>query len=242
MKKIICMLLVLACSFALFACGKEEELSGAQKTAQYYENSLPTKVVTTSAQSIVNNKGVVVTTLEGKYTLVTGTIAGKIATVQEYEQDYVREVADGANANVVGPIDKETGSLEYLEDYGRRVNGGAWDAKGLNFGPTAGSIAINLDESLITNANYTEGENGINTLTFTVPNANIAAVFGANADETALLTASSDVEVTITNDGALVTSITISYTAVEKTRYYPERRVVLTTEYEYGVQNVELAH
>lgn len=241
MKKIICLLLVLACSFAMFACGKEEELTGAQKTAQFYENSLPTKVVTTSTQSIINDSGVAVQTLNGKYELVTGTIAGKLATVQTYEQDYIREVAEGANAVVVGPIGTETGSLEYLEGYGRRTNGGSWDPNGLNFGPTAGSIAINLDDSLLQNAKYTEGEDGINTLTFTVLNANIAAVFGADSDDVALLTASSDVEVTITNNGAFVQSISISY-SIAGTRYYPERQITMITEYEYDVQNVELAH
>lgn len=241
MKKIICLLLVLACSFAMFACGKEEELTGAQKTAQFYENSLPTKVVTTSTQSIINDSGVAVQTLNGKYELVTGTIAGKLATVQTYEQDYIREVAEGANAVVVGPIGTETGSLEYLEGYGRRTNGGSWDPNGLNFGPTAGSIAINLDDSLLQNAEYTEGEDGINTLTFTVLNANIAAVFGADSDDVALLTASSDVEVTITNNGAFIQSITISY-SIAGTRYYPERQITMITEYEYDVQNVELAH
>ena len=241
MKKIICLLLVLACSFAMFACGKEEELTGAQKTAQFYENSLPTKVVTTSTQSIINDSGVAVQTLNGKYELVTGTIAGKLATVQTYEQDYIREVAEGANAVVVGPIGTETGSLEYLEGYGRRTNGGSWDPNGLNFGPTAGSIAINLDDSLLQNAKYTEGEDGINTLTFTVLNANIAAVFGADSDDVALLTASSDVEVTITNNGAFIQSIAISY-SIAGTRYYPERQITMITEYEYDVQNVELAH
>ena len=241
MKKIICLLLVLACSFALFACGKEEELTGAQKTAQYYKNSLPTKVVTTSTQSIMNSSGVAVQTLNGKYELVTGTIAGKLATVQTYTQDYIREVAEGANAVVVGPIGTETGSLEYLEGYGRRTNGGSWDPNGLNFGPTAGSIAINLDESLLTDVKYTEGEDGINTLTFTVPNANIAAVFGADSDDVALLTASSDVEVTITNNGAFVQSIAISY-SIDGTRYYPKRQITMITEYEYDVQSVELAN
>jgi hypothetical protein len=225
----------------LFACGKEEELTGAQKTAQYYENSLPTKVVTTSTQSIINDSGVAVQTLNGKYELVTGTIAGKLATVQTYEQDYIREVAEGANAVIVGPIGTESGSLEYLEGYGRRTNGGFWDPNGLNFGPTAGSIAINLDESIIKNSKYTEGEDGINTLTFTVPNANIAAVFGADSDDVALLTASSDVEVTITNNGAFIQSIAISY-SIEGTRYFPERQVNMITEYEYDVQSVELAH
>ena len=240
MKKIISLLLVLACSFALFACGKEEEPSAVDKTAECYENSLPTKVVTTSTQSIINASGVAVQTLNGKYELVTGTIAGKLATVQTYEQEYILEVAEGANSEVVGPIGTKKGSLEYLEDYGRRTNGGAWDAKGLNFGPTAGSIAINLDESLLTNVNYTEGD-GVNTLTFTVPNANIASVLGANADNEALLTANSDVSVTIVDNGAFVKSITFSY-SIDGTRYYPKRQVVMTTTYEYGVQDVELAY
>ncbi len=240
MKKIICLLLVLACSFALFACG-DEELTGAQKTALYYENSIPTKIASASTQSIVDQAGVTIATLNGTYELVTGTVAGKMATVQKYEQDYMRTVAEGANAAIVGPIDTEVGSLEYLEGYGRRTNGGFWDAGGLNFGPTAGSIAINLEESLLANVKYTEGANGTNTLTFTVPNANIAAVFGEKEDNVALLAASSDVEVTITNDGALINSITISY-SIEKTRYYPERRVVMTTEYEYGAQRIELAY
>jgi hypothetical protein len=243
-KRILSIALALLMVFALMsavACGKEDELTGAQKTAQFYENSLPTKIVTTSAQSIVNDEGTVVATLNGKYELVTGTIAGKLATVQTYEQDYIREVAEGANAVIVGPIGTESGSLEYLEGYGRRTNGGFWDPNGLNFGPTAGSIAINLDESIIKNAKYTEGEDGTNTLTFTVANENIAAVFGANSDDTALLTASSDVEVIITNDGAFVNSITISY-SIAGTRYYPERRVVMTTNYEYKSQRVELAY
>ena len=242
MKKIICLFLVLACSFALFACG-DEELTGAQKTALYYKNSLPTRVVSTSTQSLVDEDGVTIATLNGKYDFKTGTIAGKMATVQEYEQDYMRTVAEGANSAIVGPISTETGSLEYLEGYGRRVNGGFWDANGLNFGPTAGSIAINLEDNLLADVKYTEGENGKNTLTFTVPNANIAAVFGTKADnaDQALLTASSDIEVSITNDGALINSITISY-SIDSTRYYPERRVVMTTEYEYGVQNIELAY
>ena len=240
MKKIISLLLVLACSFALFACGEEEVLTGPQKTAQCYANSLPTKVVTTSTQSIINASGVAVQTLNGKYELVTGTIAGKLATVQTYEQDYILEVAEGANSEIVGPIGTKKGSLEYLEDYGRRTNGGAWDAKGLNFGPTAGSIAINLEDSLLTNVTYTEGD-GINTLTFTVPNANIAAVFGPNADDEALLTANSDVTVTIVDNGAFVKSITFSY-SIDGTRYYPKRQVVMTTTYEYGVQDVELAY
>ena len=241
MKKIICLLLVLACSFTLFACGKEEELTDVQKVAQYYANSLPTKVVTTSTQSIMNTSGVAVAILTGKYEFVTGTISGKLASVQTYEQDYIREVAEGANAVVVGPINTDTGSLEYLEGYGRRTNGGAWDPNGLNFGPTAGSIAINLKEDLLTNVKYTAGANGTNTLTFSVSNANIAAVFGANADDAALLTANSDVEVTIINDGAFINSITFSY-SIAGTRYYPERRVSMTTTYEYEVQSVELAH
>ncbi len=242
MKRIICLLLVLACSFALFACG-DEELTGAQKTALYYKNSLPTKVATTSTQTLVDKAGTTVATLYGTYELKTGAVAGKMATVQKYEQDYMRTVAEGANAAIVGPIATDSGSLEYLEGYGRRINGGFWDANGLNFGPTAGSIAINLEDSLLKDVKYTEGDNGTNTLTFTVPNANIASVFGAKEDDDtqSILTASSDVEVTITNDGALINSITISY-SIEATRYYPERRVVMTTEYEYGVQRIDLTY
>ena len=68
-------------------------------------------------------------------------------------------------------------------------------------------------------------------------------MFGAKEDDDtqSILTASSDVEVTITNDGALINSITISY-SIEATRYYPERRVVMTTNYEYKSQRVELAY
>ena len=92
-----------------------------------------------------------------------------MATVQKYEQDYMRTVAEGANAAIVGPIATDSGSLEYLEGYGRRINGGFWDENGLNFGPTAGSIAINLEDSLLKDVKYTEGDNGTNTLTLPFP-------------------------------------------------------------------------
>ena len=240
MKKIIALVLALACSFALFACGEEEVVTnGVLDTIEYYSNSQPTRVETVTCQTILDDDGeTAVEELDGYYLLVTGKINGKIATVKTYTQDVLRSVEDGSKVEIVPPVDTQSGSEEYLEGYGRRINGGQWNPDGYNFSPAIGSIAIGITEANITNWKYEEAQYN-NTLSFTVANAKIAEVFGADEDGIPAIEADSDVEVVITNNGAVVTGITISY-SVEMKGDFPARNVTISVTYGYAVEEVTL--
>ena len=240
MKKIIALMLALVCCFALFACGEEEVVTnGVLDTITYYGNSQPTRVETVTCQTILDDDGVsAVEELNGNYVLVTGKINGKIATVKTYTQDVLRSIEDGSTDKVLPPKTTVSGSEEYLEDYGYRVNGGAWNPDGYNFSPALGAIAIGITEANVGSYTYTE-EKYNNTLTFTVANAKIGEVFGVDEDGVPMIIADSDVDVVITNNGAVVTSITLSY-YVEADGDYPAREVTVSVSYTYAVEEVTL--
>ena len=240
MKKIIALMLALACSFALFACGEEEVVTnGVLDTIQYYDNSQPTRVETVTCQTILDDDGVsTVEELNGYYLLVTGKINGKIATVKTYTHDVLRSVEEGSKNEIVPPVDTVSGSEEYLEGYGRRIDGGPWNPSGYNFSPAVGAIKIGITEANITNWTYEEAQYN-NTLSFTVTKDKVAEVFGADADGNPVIPDDSDVKVVITNNGAVVTGITISY-SVEAEGDFPARNVTVSVTYGYAVEEVTL--
>jgi len=239
MKKIIAVILALACCFAIFAC-KEEEKTAVDYTNEYYAASLPTKIVTNTVQTAVDEDGVKLYELKGNYVLTTGKIAGKIATVQTYEQDVLRTVDEGSNALIVGPIKTELGTEEYLQGYGRRTNGSDWRASGLNFGPVMGSIAINITNDNVKDVTYTE-EKFNNKLSFTVALDKVGEVFGTDDEGNPAFVTDTDVQVVITNNGATVTGITLSY-SVEAYDEYPARDVTVSTVYTYAVEEINLLY
>ena len=81
---------------------------------------------------------------------------------------------------------------------------------------------------------YTEG--AVNEFSFTVKKADIAAVFGNVVKD---ITADSDVKVTITNDGAVVTGISISY-SMKAFDNFPERTVEINVTYGYAVEVINI--
>ena len=239
MKKIIAMILALACVFAVSSCGEEEvektaEQIAVETTLSYYAASVPTRIQTNTERVYGDN----FYTLKGEYILETGKTAdGLLITVQTYEQDKLRTVAEGSDSVVLEPIYTETGSEEFLEGSGRRTNGKKW-VDGANFAPTAGSIALNLPYDKLTDVTYTTAKYS-NVLSFTVAEDNAADVFGANEDGDCILDNESDVLVTITNNGAVITGVTIEYT-VEEDDDFPGQTVVIDTVYGYELQAPKL--
>ena len=236
-KRIIALALLLAsCTLALFSCGASE---GLEKTTECYKNSLPTKIVTNTVQQVLDNDGNVAAVFNGNYVTVTGKIGGLNASVRTYERDILNTINAGAGSLVIPPIEQEKVVEEFLEGYGRRTNGGEWRPKGLNFAPAMGSIAIKLNENDVTDVKYVE-EKLNNKLTFTVPVNKIEKVFGYDFDGNELIESDTPVKVEITNNGAVVTGIIISY-SVEASVDFPAREVIISTTYSYDVEKIEIA-
>ena len=258
MKKILALILSLAlsftCVFARVGCGECEhadengdkicdkcstdyapDAMGYAKTMECYKNSLPTKVVTTSIQEFYdfddNGEKVVVYDLESETVLVTGKSAGLDATVETTTREVLRDVT--SSEDVIGPIQVVTSTLEYLQGYGRRSNGDEW-VEGTNFAPRLGSIGIDITAQNVWNATYTEG--AVNTFSFTVKKADVAEVFGNSIKN---LSTDSDIKVSITNDGAVVTGISIAY-SMKAFDNFPERTVEINVTYGYDVEVINI--
>ena len=230
---------------AAYYVDEKNPISGVFATIEYYKNSAPTKVHTTSETKLISYNGrnpAVVNTLYGEWILKTGVIDGKKATVQTYWRDVVADLDSGSDTVVGSEIERIEGSEEYLEGMGRRTDGKKANSRwktGYNFAPSAGSIAIDLSNlENFTVKSYTKEKNN-NTLTLVVSVDAVAEVFGVNADGDPNLLADSDVEVVITNNGATVTSISVSY-IVEGKKDYPEQEIYMKTTYGYAEEKVEL--
>lgn len=259
MKKILALILSLALSFtcvlALVGCGECEhadengdkicdkcstpyvaDINGYAKTIECYKNSLPTKVVTTSIQNFYDydddGEKIVVYDLESETILVSGKSAGLDATVETTVREVLRDVI--SSEAVIGPIQTVESKREYLQGYGVRTTGYDW-VEGTNFAPRLGSIGIDITLENIWDATYTE-EAYNNAFSFTVKKEDVAAVFGKTVQD---LSTDSDIKVTITNDGAVVTGISISYT-MKAYDNFPERSVEINVSYGYDVEVINI--
>ena len=103
-----------------------------------------------------------------------------------------------------------------------------------------GTIAIKFTEEDVMKVEYEELGEYKNKLTFTVHNKNIEKVFGYDYNGNNLIEADSNVEVEIINNGAVVTSVTISY-SIDASVDFPERVITITTTYSYDVEKIEIA-
>ena len=229
-------LLIACCTLALFSCGTP---AGIEETQECYSNSLPTKIVTNAIQQVLDEDGNVTTTLTSNYVTVTGKVGGLNASVKTSVEEELDTIPAGAGSFVIGPVTQKKTVEEFLEGYGRRTNGGEWRPKGLNFAPAMGTIAIKFTEDDVTNVTYVE-EKFNNKLSFTVPYNKIEKVFGYDFDGNELIESDSPVRVEITNNGAVVTSVVISY-SVDASVDFPARDIVITTTYSYDVEKIEIA-
>lgn len=241
MKKLIALILALCTVFLVASCDKNETpqpsqnggetVDGVEVFKNLYAVSAPTKVVTTQ-KSVIGT-----VTLNGGSTLVTGALSnGSAATVYTYKYELLQSIEEGAGEIITPIMTTIEGSREYVEGEGERYDGGAWDPEAGNFAPTPGSIAINLDASKLRDCVYSSGNN-IKTLSFSVKKKDVAAVLGSDG-------ISSDVNVVITANEAVITGITISYTETlvpeDEDLLYPDVEITISTVYSYGIEEITL--
>ena len=209
---------------------------GIADTVLCYANSEPLMVQANGTQNFYEydeeGKEFVAYSLGFDSTLKTGKLNNLVATVEVVHRE-VLDIVD-ANGKKKPVITTYTITDEFLQGYGRRRNaadGNTW-VSGPNFAPAKGSIAINLDESLLQNVTYVEAPYN-NVLTFRVAKENVEEVLGT------AITTDSAVTVSITNDGAVVTGITISY-GIKATGNFPKCLVTYEVKYDYSVQRIDL--
>lgn len=231
MKKIVVFLLIVAlCVPALFACKNKEETPSnpvMQQVAKMYSVSQPTKVVAKTTQVIDSVK------LSCDYTLTTGYVDNSAASVYVANIQEIRSVEEGGqNEEVKDLIKSYTRTIESIEGKGSRTNGGEWNAEGTVWTIGRGRMALNLDESAVTNIKY---ENHV--LTFTVPKANAAKVLG----EEYAADISSDVLVRIVDDGAVVTSVELHYNLAGNADInLSESVMTVKVDYTYDIERITI--
>ena len=240
MKKIIVFMLIVAlCVPALFSCDVIQQVADkigidlggssdpVQAVADMYNMSTPTKVVATTTQNIGGFK------LNCSYELVTGFVDNKPASVYTVTSESIRSVEDGGNnEEVKDMVISSTKKTESVDGYGSRVNGGDWDPSGSVWTIGRGRMALNLDAQYLTDVVY---EN--NTLSFTVPAANVAQVLG----EEYSANVTGDVKVKISDDGAVSTSIDLRYNLKgDEAANLVESEMTVKVIYTYDLERITL--
>ncbi len=237
MKKLVAILLALACMFSIVACGgtggddptiSPETSSEAQKILDAFSELIRTSdpnksyVTTETGNDYIN--------LFSSQMTQKGELSGKEAAISVYEEYQLNEVgAYEAQTKIV-----ET--KEYVEGMGLRVNGGSWDASQLdNFVRKIQPYRINLDATLIKGL-LTNKEQTV--ITFVVAKENVSDVFD-KFDASVLSSINSDVTVRIESDGACVTLMELTYTS-KSVAHLENPLVKVTAEYDYSLQGITL--
>ena len=230
MKKIIVLMLTVAlCVAALTSCQYLDMFKGdstLDDVAAMYNMSAPTKVLATTEQNFGSYE------LNCSYEIVTGFVDNSSASVYTVTTEELRTVEEGGNTEEVKDMIKSTTKkTEAIEGFGSRTNGGEWNPDGSVWKIGRGRMAINLDKNAVENVVY---EN--NTLTFTVPLANVATVFGEEYSKNI----SSDVQVTIVDDGAVVTSLDLHYHVAGDGKNLAESEMTVKIVYTYDLERITI--
>lgn len=245
MKKILVLVLVVAlCIPALFSCQKTGPLDDV---AAMYKISAPTKVVATTTQNFGSYE------LNSRYEIVTGYVDGSPASVYTTEIESVRPVSEGGGEEIILGLVKYTyRKTEAIEGVGSRVTSytddeqpltGKWNPNGTVWVITRGSMAIKLDANLLSDVLYEQGvdNKNINKLTFTIPEANAAAVLDEFAQWAYAEDIVGDVAVTIFDDGAVVTSIELTYNLKGDGENLETSTMTMKVEYHYAIEQINIA-
>ena len=215
MKKIIAfLLLVTMCVPALFSCEETEmfpnaipdtgildaPVSDVESVSQMFARSLPTKVVASTRQVILED----VLVLNCNYEIVTGYVNGGMsAFIYKSHVEELRTIEDGGNNDEVKPLVKTTDKVvEGIEGFGTRTDGGEWNPEGAMMELERGKMSLALKESNMKNIKF---EN--NVLSFVIPSGKATKVLGSTYGKDI----DGEVAVTITVDGAYVLSIELTY-------------------------------
>ena len=224
----------------MFSCGSgsldKATADQVEEIVSMFLTSVPTKSVIETTHTVADGKNI---KLKGVATLATGLVGDKVATVYENVYEELAEVS-----NNLAPITTKTETLWYLEGKGIcRNKSGEWDATGTDFAPGAGSIKLNLDPSIISEASY---DAATETMTLKFSKDNATKVVEDYLDGQ---TIESELTVTVVTHGGSVTEVTISYTIPEhqqsvegsdETVTIQETYVFIKATYSYDIQNITL--
>ncbi len=191
MKKLVCLLLALACSFALFACGKdkEPEIRPEDTLLEIVNASEPTKIITMSSYKHTASG----MAYKGTYT----TVLTADGFVFDYEYQQKAAVVPGADPN--NTVETKVGTVIYADGRYSVDGGETWK----NEAPDTDVLKVTLDLKKENLGSYTVSKDG-NSLT-TVLNAETAKkVLGLDI-------ASDTINVKITTNGKYLTQLNISY-------------------------------
>ena len=233
MKKIIVLVLTLAlCMTALTSCFLTNVFGKNRKTlneiAEMYSNSAPTMIVATTTQTFTAYE------LNCTYEVKNGLVDGKNASVYTVTKQELESIENAGGSDIVRPMIKTTKkTTQAIEGIGTRTDGGEWNASGTVTVIGRGAMALNLDAKALTEVVYQD-----NVLTFVIPNANIETVLGEGYSKGI----DGDVKVTIVNDGAVITSIELSYTIAGDSKANLESsKMVVYVEYQYDIQQITIS-
>lgn len=220
MKKIITIILAIACAFTLFSCGGETQAT-IDEINDMYNAVSPSRVEVTATKAF------------GKFNMTTksvlkiGEVDGFTVTMFNQTVEKPNEIDENVNAIILGAIGAEEYSWVYHDDLGYKENGGKWDLEAEP--PETGTIALNISEDTVSDFNN-DVEN--KTITFTVLPEDSEEVFGYELP--------SEASVTIVHSGADIASVKIEYSEYnEDNEKFPEIAVTVEAKYSYVTQQVD---
>ena len=240
MKKLIAILLVVACMLVMASCSMPDSgalddilnpSSGADTQKVLDDLSALIRKSSPSKSEVSTAVGNADVSLNSKETTVMGEVSGKTASLYVKEYETLNDLGAASTSKTL-----ITEREEFVDGYGVRVDGGAWEDIP---NPIRAIIPyrINLDASLIqgfkVNADKTSYE-------FAVPLKNVATVL-SGIDVSTII---SDVAVVIETDGAAVTRIGLSYAmkdiALDASSKMTNCKVSIDARYSYDLQSITL--
>ena len=213
MKKIICMLVFVACAFSLFSCGKGGSSKGAEAIVEMVNSSSPDRISTKTYYTFDED------TLEGSY--VT-TIDGQEFTFDYEYQDYADPVKDGGSDYII-----TRKGVIYYKDGKYSTDGEEWFSEI----PDEAYSKMSLNIELKKLGKYTVSNDGT-SITAVVSAKQAEAILGI----TLSAVTEDGVQIVIKTNGTKFVGLEVSYET-----YVGEEKtasVVIDTSYEYIPEEV----
>ena len=212
MKKLICLILALACSLGVVvgftSCGGEKDETPA--IFEIAKTSAPTKIITQVDYTDSYGQD-----LDGYYEM---QIEGN-NSIFEFEYSRYRTVEEGVAEGNTSRI-KTVAGVVYFKDGKTSTDGEKWDSEAV----TAVDIKFNLDPALLTDA--TISDDGT-VLTATIAKDKVAEVLGTD------LSTGGDVTLEVKTNGTYLTFVTVSCTTISG------GSMVVRTSYSYNAITLE---
>ena len=216
MKKIICLLLILACAFAMVSCKQEEDntpdVATVETISKIVNNSVATKIVTKTEYLIEGEDSLI-----GKYETTIDRTRGNSRFDFEYTRyAKVEEMNDGYIKTVQGTVGYDSnGNVSYN-------NGDSWTSTDATaYLP----FNLNIDEARF--VSYQISEDGTDLIAEIAPEE-AKRVFGTD------ISANGNISLEVDTNGEYLYEIRITYTAKDS-----GAQVDIQTSYDYAKVSVK---